>query len=314
MSNEERTYRTQVEGKGGQPFAVSPDGTRLLFSTGRIFEPLRLLDLRNGKIEPVPLSTERGWDNPAWSPDGQQVAVVSTGKRDKLLNLDDMQLVLLDARTWQSHVLTSGPGVKRAPFFSADGKSLYYFQGKPRDIGRTQANDYDLYAIDIVTRSIQRLTTSEFYSVSPGYDDGRTVLFSGDSRNNPRNEAGNTENALFLYDRVSKRLSHLPIDQSSGLFAFSYPLRDQVGRLYFVSTKYQPERGARTFVYWLTRAEKDGKRPELLVELPWSRDGRKIMSYHIAANTGEIYVVGEEGKEILFRRLSTHEKHQPKGN
>lgn len=303
MGIEEKVFRTGLEAKKGR-FAVSPDGRQIVFETDRIAHGLRLLNLNSGEIRVLPSEAGRTFGFPGWSPDGKQLAVVSAPVRDSRYVIDDIQIVLLDATTWRSRAIASGEGVKFFPFFSADGKTVYYFKGKKRESGKTVASRYDLFAIDLASGREEKLTDQEFFLAAKGNDDGNTILFSATPNFNKKVKDAfgeESRNALFRYGKISGNIALTEIDQSSGIFNFFTPQRDKAGNLFFVTAKVRP--GGGNYLWFLVRSTPDGKSPAFLTQLPIS------MGFDIARNTGEIYVMDKQGEEIIFRKLPVLADH-----
>lgn len=296
MEMEEKILYTGLIGKGNE-FAVSPDGTRLLFTTGSLTYGLRMLDLRTGRIEAVPMESGHTWEMPSWSADGKQVVAISTAVRDSNYIVGDMQLILIDPGTWKHWTISSGAGVKIFPFFSADGKLIYYFKGAKRISGATPASRFDLYAIDLVSGKEQRLTHEEFYQVTRGDDDGKTILFGAIPGAKTVKDAfgGKTQNVLLRYSMTDAVLAPATIDHSSGISLFSNPERDKAGNLYFVAARLPP--GSGRYQWFVFRADAAGKAPVALTELPIGLD------FDLVRRTGEIWVMDKQGDEIVFRRL-----------
>lgn len=300
----EKTYRTGLEAKRGH-VSVSPDGRYLIFDTDRLAHGLRLLNLSNGTIGIIPPEAGRTFGFPSWSPDGRQVAVVSAVVRDNRYIVENMQIAVLDTTTWQHRVIVASEGVKFSPFFSADGKTVYYFNGKKRESGKTVASRYDLFAIDLASGRERRLTNEEFYQAEKGDENSKSVLFMavGGKRYKEIKDAfgkwgGNT---LYLYDRQNGNAVPISMDQSSGIFNFSEPQRDKAGNLYFIAAKKRP--GGGNFLWFLFKSTGDGKNPLILSELPIS------FGFDIAKNTGEIYVMDKIGEEMIIRKLATTAVH-----
>jgi Tol biopolymer transport system component len=294
----ERIYRTGLEATKGQ-FSVSPDGRRLVFETDRLAHGLRLMDLRSGQVTSLPEPSGRTLGFPSWSTDGRQVAVVSAEMRGNYYALDGMEIILLDAATWQARRIAGGDGVKFFPFFSKDGKTVYYFKGRKRETGKTPASRYDLYAIDLASGNEARLTHEEFYQTDQGDADPRSVVFSATSNYDRRIKDAfgkESRSALFRYDKASGNVAPIIIDQSSGIFDFYGPKRDGKGDLYFVSAKARP--GGGHYLWFLVRSDMAGKQPVILTELPIS------MGFDIARNTGEIFVMDKDGEALIIRKLA----------
>jgi hypothetical protein len=189
--------------------------------------------------------------------------------------------------------------VKFSPFFSQDGKTVYYFKGKKRERGKTPASRYDLFGVDLAGGQESRLTDEEFFAVGNGDDAPDSLLFDATPNFNKRSADALGEDgrsALFIYNKATKAVAPIKMDQSLGIFNFSRPQRDRAGNLYFISAKARP--GGGHYLWYLVRSDKAGNRPELLTELPIS------MEFDIARETGDIYVMDKDGKELIIRKLA----------
>jgi Tol biopolymer transport system component len=175
-----RTGTWGSDSRGASNFAVSPDGTHIIFDTEDVKEGLLLLDLESGQKTRLPEGATRTWDMMGnWSPDGQQVVAVSTVIHDNPYPIGKQEIILIDPKNWRRYrKLATTPGVNINPFFSADGKSIYYFKGKKRKSGKTPAADYDLHVYDLALDREMRLTHEKMYMVSRGYDDGNEIFFT----------------------------------------------------------------------------------------------------------------------------------------
>lgn len=301
----EKVYHTGLSAKSSS-FTVSPNGRYLLFNTNHLAHGLRLIDLQSGRITQVPGAPGRFWEMPSWSRDGQQIVAVSTAVREGNYIIGDMQLILIDPRTWRQRTISRGEGVKIFPFFSADGKAVYYFKGQKRERGATPASRYDLYVVDLASGSETRLTHEVIYQVDRGDEDGWSVLFMADGltrlpSKDPHSTLGWDQAAMYLYDHRSKQLRLLNVDQGSGFFDFSSPVRDRAGNLYFKSAKDRP--GGGRFLWFLYRSDPQGQHPVKLAALEIDSD------IAIAWATGEIYVSGTADGKVLFRRLAVRAAH-----
>lgn len=302
VNEEEKIYRTGLEAKKGW-FSVSPDGRRLVFATDSLTHGLRLIELNSGKTTTIQEQIGRSFGFPSWSPDGQQIAVVSAAVRNHLYDVGDMEIVLLDTNTWKHRTIATGDGVKFSPTFSKNGRTVYYLKGKKREGGKTVASRYDFYAIDLASGQEVKLTNEEFYQASPASEDGQFLLFDavgGKRFSELRDAFGKQARAsLFVYDKLQGSIIKLKIDQSGGFFDFYSPRRDRVGNLYFVAAN-TPKRGSSggSYVWFLVKADTEGKNLLPLTELPIG------LGFDIAQNTNEIYVMDKSGPELIFRKLA----------
>lgn len=300
VDEEGKTYRTGLEAKKGR-FSVSPDGRRLIFTTDSLAHGLRLIDLNSGNTTIIQEQIGRSFGFPSWSPDGQQIAVVSAAVRNNLYDVGDMEIVLIDTSTWKHRTIAAGDGVKFSPSFSKNGRTVYYLKGKKREGGKTVASRYDFHAIDLASGQEVKLTNEEFYEASAASDDGQFLLFDavgGKRFFEPRDAFALAMATLFAYDKLKGSITPLKIDQSGGFFDFNSPRRDRAGSLYFVAT-YTPKGGpyGGPYRWFLVKADPEGKNLLPLTGLPIG------LGFDIVQNTGEIYVMDKSGPEIIFRKL-----------
>lgn len=290
-------FRTGLEANRAR-IAVSPDGKNILFDTDQLAHGLRLLTVTTGEVRIVEPETGRTIGFPSWSSDGPLVAVVSAAVIGGYYSTDDMRILVFDSISWNFRSIALGEGVKFSPFFSHDGKAVYYFKGKKRESGKTPASRYDLFVADLESGQESRLTQEEFFAVGKGDDAPDSVLFNATPNFNKRftDELGEDgRSALFFFHKATKAVVPIKIDQGLGNFNFSRPKRDRAGNLYFISAKARP--GGGHYLWYLVRSNKTGNRPELLTELPIS------MEFDIARKTGDIYVMDKDGKELIIRKL-----------
>jgi dipeptidyl aminopeptidase/acylaminoacyl peptidase len=109
--------------------AVSPDGASVAFDTAKhdakenkVAKTIKLLDLATGKVR---ILTPGPGDHhsPVWSPDGQQLAFVST--REKRLG---PQLWVMPAAAGEAQRVTSGYGGVGSPVWAPDSKRVAFFR------------------------------------------------------------------------------------------------------------------------------------------------------------------------------------------
>ncbi|MEQ9302295.1 MAG: hypothetical protein RJQ14_00155 [Marinoscillum sp.] len=86
---------------------------------------------------PVALPADRSWREPAVSPDGQYLALVSSCIQDCVEGDEGSQIALVNLSQDEANyvLLTSGPGYKRSPVFTNDGAHIVYAFGP--DNGRS---------------------------------------------------------------------------------------------------------------------------------------------------------------------------------
>lgn len=112
---------------------VSPDGQRAVFSltkfdltTDKGNADLQLLELGSGKMTALTSHADND-TQPAWSPDGRQVAFLS--KR----GADQNQLMLINVFGGEAKALTDLPVAVTAPTWFNDGKKILFVAEVPKD-------------------------------------------------------------------------------------------------------------------------------------------------------------------------------------
>ena len=112
---------------------VSPDGQRAIFSLTRYDlatdqgnADLQLLELNSGKMTPLTRHADHD-SQPAWSPDGRQVAFIS--KRGASTN----QLWLMPVFGGEARALTDLPVAVTAPRWFHDGKRILFVAQVPKN-------------------------------------------------------------------------------------------------------------------------------------------------------------------------------------
>ncbi len=161
----DREIRIPVE----QPMspAYSPDGATVAFSAfndGR--GDIYLLDVDSGEVKN--LTNDDAFDSsPVFAPDGARLVYTSeTGANAKIYEVD-----LADPTIRRQ--ITFGEGDDEGASFSRDGKTLYF--ASDRDAGV-----FDLYALDLGTRALSRLTKVIGAALNPSpvvTRDGERVVY-----------------------------------------------------------------------------------------------------------------------------------------
>ena len=285
-------------------FSLSPDGEYLVFDTKKPLGGMRLLDLRTGETRDVPAERERLWEMGNVSRDGKRMVAVSTGIKNGKYNLNDMKIIMVDLRDWSwQEISRAGDGVKITPFFSPDGKKIYYFRGEARKEGATPAAKYDLYVIDLASQIEEELTDGRFYQATAGdlTADNKTVYFA----------------------RVGGKIAGMAADsdpsmhvRDSGIVAFDIATRQLRPMIHFDSTRYvqvyDPKLDDKGHMYFsgITRGEKGRYIFSLFSQDEDMRAERRLADYSnwsrfdIAKRSGDIYVSDTQDGEVIFRRLA----------
>lgn len=165
------TYQlhTQVR-EFGVPSA-SPDGTQIAFSMWMpdfAEHDIFVLNLTADSLSNLTLQIDNSATLPAWSPDGQQLAVSvrnANGQHD---------IYRLDIVSGRARNLTQGVGDNLTPSWSPDGRVIAFEGRRPDDPEFTL-----IYQLDVRTREVTRLIDIPINAYQPRWSpDGDSLAFT----------------------------------------------------------------------------------------------------------------------------------------
>ncbi|OIQ89209.1 protein TolB [mine drainage metagenome] len=301
---ENNVFRTGLFNVKSGTVAVTPDGRALVFTTSHMPDGFRHLDLQTGQIRIINQNSRRFWHNPRWSHDGRQLVVVSAGIDPRgLYQLNDTQIAVINPQTWESRNLTHGHGVRSFPFFSNDGQKVYYFHAQLRERGRTPANKFDLYAIDLKTGNQERLTDEEFYMAMPG-DVNRQgdVIFSAYvpskhiPASNKKDSWGLDSHDLALkFNPITRGISQFSILSDGRAEYQFYGFRlDAAGNMY----SRAPIANKSPFIYAIWKMNSLGGNIKQLNRININ------YNFDVAWHTGDVLMMDRTSEgELIFRKL-----------
>ena len=158
--------------------AWSPDGTRIAFTkrfqVGPPFRPstpdVYIMDADGGNMQPLPDLAPSSLDAPAWSPDGNHLAVAHWEQGPGLGS--DIR-VMEDTGTNPKPLTFSYGNFDRGPTWSPDGTQVAF--ASRRD------GDYDIYVMDADGGNLQQLTDAPGWDGYPDWSpDGTRIAFASD--------------------------------------------------------------------------------------------------------------------------------------
>jgi Tol biopolymer transport system component len=174
---------TQSRGPHLPSFAVAPRGGFIVFSgRGRGGSDLYSMSLDSLQVRAL-VADRWAEDQPSFSADGRTLVYVgSRGYQPGRIFMRDMD-------SGRTETLTRARSSSDyAPTLSPDGRTLV-FARSPRysqEPGESESwwTDWDLYAMDLKTRSIRRLTRAEYGRISAPRvtPDGKSVLYSASAK------------------------------------------------------------------------------------------------------------------------------------
>lgn len=306
-------FRTGIMATGGRlgagriSYAVSPDGTRILFSMVKPEEEgFWLLNLKNGHVSQIPGEAGHYWSVPRFSQDGKQVLAISTPYQNKSNPQWERKIILLHSTAWSYRKLAIPKGDNNSPSFSPDQKVVLFIKGTTQ---KNPTSDeapalYDLYAYELTPRNVNvRRLTHEWArgGMNGGYDDGQEVFFSAKwlkrlPSRKPK-EPDKHQIGIYALNKMSLSLRLLEIDQEDGFFDLLLGGVDKDGNLYFKASleKLGGENSIRTAY----RCDAKGQNCARLTQKIYP-----LGHVAVAHRTGEVFVDDRLGNEIVFRRLS----------
>lgn len=157
-----------IDGKGASisDLTFHPDGDRLVFSLGaaRAKRPFVVMTISTGQVAYLEYreldSGDRYWTDPSISDDGSNIVFVVADKEN------NAQIAMMDADGRNARKVTSGPGFRYIPSFSAEGSHVLYAKGV---LERTTSRAYytsDVFELNLQTREERRLSDFEFMEFS----------------------------------------------------------------------------------------------------------------------------------------------------
>ncbi len=176
--------------KGIRNPKVSPDGSRIAFSAlGDVWI------LKKGEKKPAPLTKDSFIEiDPAWSPDGKQLAYAS----DRAGNMD---LWVRDLSTGKERCLLDAPEPIVMPVWSPDGSKIAFYQSDSKSFGKAILN-----TLEVSSGKVTIAHEAFFDGGQPSWSpDGKQLVLSALQPYSSRYREGISEFLLVSLEKQSDR-------------------------------------------------------------------------------------------------------------
>jgi dipeptidyl aminopeptidase/acylaminoacyl peptidase len=304
--------------RGGGPL-WSPDGKWLAFF-GKVGDKHGLMLAKPDGSEVTALGSPEGTNSPlpgtgnevAWSPDGKQIAYISSTPDDRaaeasgdpmvitrylykpdagegMTRFNDNQrlhIFVVDIASKQTRQLTKGNTDEHSIDWSPDGKEILY-ETNPEP-NQDEFFNYDIFALKVADNSVRRITTTEFNEYDPVWSpDGKHILFRGTRRGLTDRETTMEDTHVWMMnaDGSDRREIGAVIDNRQGT-----PQWAADGNSVYFTVQ---ERGSN----YLMRLPISGGKAEYVIKEPgfvasWSvgKDGTVAYSFASRRDVTELYV------------------------
>ena len=323
-----KSVRLGGPAEAGSELLWSPDGKWIAY-LGGAGETEGLTVARPDGSGIMFLATVRGTNSPtqnpgrsvAWSPDGKQLAFVSTtpGPETEAAAGDPMvitrylykpdysegnshfndnrrqHIFIVDVASKQVRQLTEGGFYEHSIAWSPDGSELAFVSN--REPNSDQFFNYDLFAVKVADGAIRRLTATENVEYAPRWSlDGKTIVYQGTKRGLTDLETTMEDAHVWLIDSDGKNRRELggSIDNRQG-----HPAWSPDGRAVYCTVQ---ERGS----VHLYRLPVSGGAPQAVVNDrgvvgSWSvgRDGTIAYAFQSPTDLAELYLKKEGATKKL---------------
>jgi dipeptidyl aminopeptidase/acylaminoacyl peptidase len=246
----EKSIRVGGQKDRGSGPVWSPDGKVLAF-VGKQGERHGLMIAKADGSDVTELVSPEGSNSPlpgmgnqiSWSPDGKQIAYISSTPDDRAADVSGDPLVItrylykpdagegmtrfndnrrlhifvVDVGSKETRQLTKGNTDEHSIDWSPDGKELLYLTNP--EPNQDEFFNYDVFVLKLADNSVRRITATEFNEYNPQWSpDGKRILFRGTRRGLTDRETTMEDTHVWLMnaDGSDRREIGAVIDQRQG--------------------------------------------------------------------------------------------------
>lgn len=308
----------------------SPDGKWIAFF-GRIGDKHGLMIAKPDGSDVTVLASPEGTNSPlpgtgneiTWSPDGKQLAYISSTPDDRAAEASGDPMVItrylykpdagegmtrfndnqrlhifaVDIATKQTRQLTKGNTDEHSVDWSPDGKEILYLTNP--EPNQDEFFNYDVFALKVADNSVRRITATEFNEYDPLWSpDGKRILFRGTRRGLTDRETTMEDTHVWVMnaDGSDRREIGAVINNRQGS-----PHWGPDGNSVYFTVQ---ERGSNYLMHMPVSGSKpvEAGKPEYVVKEPGfvgsfavAKDGSVFYSYASPRDSSELYVKSGSG-------------------
>lgn len=264
--------------------SFSHDGKKVLFDRCKSDGcQIQVYDLETGELAAYQSPENEVWTMARQSYDGKKIVFSVIPLVDGHMELSQVQIAVMDTDGKNYKKITSSPFPKIYPTFSHSGRKVLYAKaGRMRKQGRTPADDFDAWEVDLATGKETRLTYFAYMKMNSlhYYPDDESILYLAEGAFAfPGLEFRKDAEGRFLDDlkEAMKKINDESVKRKVPLF----------GILTLKKGDQYPRRE-----YELFEKGHPPIRPLL------SKDGKKLF-FEAEAKAGKFYLYSPDGKHRL---------------
>ena len=323
----QKTIRFGGDKDRGGGAVWSPDGKWIVFF-GRLGDKRGLMMAKPDGSDATLLASTEGTNSPlpgtgnevTWSPDGKQVAYISSTPDSRaaeasgdpvvitrylykpdagegMTRFNDnrrLHIFVVDLATKQIRQLTKGDTDEHSIDWSPDGKEILYLTNP--EPNQDEFFNYDVFALKVADQSVRRITATESNEYDPLWSpDGKRILFRGTRRGLTDRETTMEDTHVWVMnaDGSERREIGGVLDDRQGS-----PRWAADGNSVYFTVQ---ERGSN----YLVRLPVSGGKPEYVVKQPGfvgafsvGKDGAVAYSYASPRDLNELYLVSGTAAQV----------------
>lgn len=154
-------------------FALTLDGTRVVFAGGTTPRDVYVYDIATGALDNITNTSATDEANPAWSPDGTRVVYArqQVGAEYRVWTMDD--------DGGNAEALTGLTGHEAMPAWSPDGTRIAYASTRARPIDQLPTGDLEIHVVDANGENDQFISSNIIDDMLPSWSaDSQELVYT----------------------------------------------------------------------------------------------------------------------------------------